>query len=122
MGEPAVAYSITPSAFQLPPRGVLDSSTTVCVGPPSAEILNRRPCVKNARNRLSGDQNGKAAPSVPGSERDVKLSIGRTHNDVFPAASSATKASIVPSGEIVPPFDPSGAPSGDAHEVLSGAL
>ena len=120
MADPAVANRMSPWAFQVPPRGVLDSSATVCAGPPPAGIRRSRVCVKNARNRLSGDQKGNAALSVPGRAVAVRLSMGRTHSSTFPVASAATKASVLPSGEIVPLFVPSGAPMLDAQDVLSG--
>src|SRR5262245_32435228 len=106
---------MTPCALQVPPRGVLESSTIVCTGPPAAATRFMRLRVKNSSDRLSGDQNGNAAPSVPASARAVKLLIGRSHNTAFPLVSAAMKASVVPSGEIVPLLFPSGAPSGNAH-------
>lgn len=122
MNEPVVPIRITPRWFQAPPRGVLASSQSVWAGPPSTAILLSLVVVKKPRARLSGDQNGKAAPSVPATGRALKVSIGRIHSKVLPLASPATKAIMVPSGEIVPPFDPSGAPSGDAQVVCSGAV
>ena len=48
---------------QNPPREI------VCGGPPDTAILRSRPSDVKAICRLSGDQNGNAAPSVPGSAR-----------------------------------------------------
>src|SRR5206468_12354171 len=57
-------------------------------------------CAKYAMNRLSGDQNGYAASSVPGSGCAVSESIGRIHNSTLPDASRAVNASLLPSGEM----------------------
>ena len=54
--------------------------------------------------RLSGDQNGYAASSVPGSDWALSESMGRIHNSVFPPASLAVNASFEPSGEIARPM------------------
>ena len=54
-------------------------------------------------DRLSGDQNGWLAASVPGSGRASRLSSMRTHRVVLPDSSMAVNASFRPSGEIVPP-------------------
>src|SRR2546423_139715 len=105
---------MTPCWLHEPPPGVLDNSVTVCTGPPPAAILRKRVWVKNASDRLSGDQNGNAAPSVSGSAVAVKLSTGLTHNSALPSASGLTNATVWPSGEIVPLFDPAGEPSGAA--------
>src|SRR4051812_22487731 len=48
--------------------------------------------------RLSGDQNGKAAPSVPATGRDSTLSSVRTHSTVD-VKYGATNASVRPSGD-----------------------
>src|SRR6266849_4603451 len=50
-------------------------------------------------NRLSRDQNGYAASSVPGSGCAVSDLMGRIHNKTLPDASRAEKASVPPSGE-----------------------
>ena len=42
------------------------------------------PCEKNPIDRLSGDQNGKAAPSVPSSARVVVPLSVRTHRRMLP--------------------------------------
>ena len=49
--------------------------------------------------RLSGDQKGKLAPSVPATGLAVSESTWRTNSDVFPEASAATNARAEPSGE-----------------------
>src|SRR5213075_1493825 len=90
---------MVPSGLQVPPRmpSVLHS---VCGGPPLAAIFSSFCCAKYAMNRLSGDQNGNAAPSVPGSGCAVSESMGRIHNRTFPDASRAVNASLLPSGEM----------------------
>ena len=52
--------------------------------------------------RLSGDQNGNAASSVPGKGCAVSESIGRTHSSVLPTTSLEVKARLKPSGEMAP--------------------
>src|SRR5262245_50292920 len=49
--------------------------------------------------RLSGDQNGYAAPSVPASGCGVSESVGRIHSCTFPAESRTVSASLLPSGD-----------------------
>src|SRR3954468_22717629 len=48
--------------------------------------------------RLSGDQNGKAAPSVPATGRDSTLSSARIHSTAEDKY-GATNASVRPSGD-----------------------
>src|SRR5258706_6083608 len=93
-------YTIVPSWLQVPPRmpSVMHS---VCGGPPLAAIFNSFCCAKYAMNRLSGDQNGNAAPSVLGSGCAVSESMGRIHNRTLPDASRAVNASLLPSGETL---------------------
>src|SRR2546428_171734 len=57
--------TIVPSWPQLPPAP--PALHSVCGGPPLAAIFSSLCCAKYAMNRLSGDQNGYAASSVPGS-------------------------------------------------------
>jgi hypothetical protein len=52
-------------------------------------------------NRLSGDQNGNCAPSVPGSGSAVSESIARTHKRTLPAVSRAVNVIFFPSGEML---------------------
>ena len=72
---------MTPSGTEVPPRGVLFSSVTVGRAPPSAGTRFRRVCVKNARDRLSGDQNGKPC-SVRPVERASVEAVERPHPQV----------------------------------------
>jgi hypothetical protein len=55
---------MTSSRFHVPfPRVI--ASQIVTAGPPAASILFSLPSAKNARKRLSGDQNGYIASFVP---------------------------------------------------------
>src|SRR5712692_6124970 len=87
-----------PSRFQLPPRP-LWASLIVSGGPPEASIFFNLPLAKNPRNRLSGDQNGHAAPSVPASGCAEIAASGRTKSMRLPSASDPAKATRLPSGE-----------------------
>ena len=51
------------------PSAPFGASQIVCGGPPAMSTFFSLPPAKNARNRLSGDQNGRSTPSVPGSGR-----------------------------------------------------
>ena len=61
---PADENRMTPSAFQVPPArfGALQ---IICTEPPVTPIFLIRPPEKKAISRLSGDQKGEEAPSVP---------------------------------------------------------
>src|SRR2546427_4037142 len=58
--------SRTPSRLQAPPVLVDGASVRVWAGPPDIAIFFSFPSAKKATNRLSGDQKGRAALSVPG--------------------------------------------------------
>src|SRR5215831_5290473 len=75
----AVPNTITPSGFQVPPKWT-GASQRVCAGPPPTEIFFSLPPAKNPIYRLSGDQKGYAAPSVPGRGCAVALSNGRNQS------------------------------------------
>src|SRR6202521_6358131 len=96
-----------PSRFHVPPRPVV-ASQSVNGGPPEASIFLSLHTAKNPMNRLSGDQKGKAAPSVPARGWGCNESSGRTHKSSFPSGVVATYAKRRPSGdranpEAVPP-------------------
>src|SRR6185503_3951195 len=87
-----------PSLLQEPPRP-LGASHMVCGDPPlAATLLSLRPA-RNPRYRLSGDQNGNDAPSVPGTGRASSDARGRTQSWVRPSSSVAVNARTRPSGE-----------------------
>src|SRR5437870_7898061 len=90
---------ITPSRFHVPPREKV-TLHKVCAGPPVTSIFFTLPAAKNPMKRLSGDQKGRVASSVPESGCALIESSGRIHKRVFPEASVAAKARRSPSGEI----------------------
>src|SRR5262245_44160480 len=89
---------ISPVRFQEAPPGIF-ASQSVCGGPPDSSILFILPSLKKPSERLSGDQNGDRAPSVPGSAWAVKEFSGRIYSSTFPLESAAPNASRCPSGE-----------------------
>src|ERR1039457_6539042 len=90
---------MVPSRFQLPPASFRPLSATTTAGPPGASMDFSLPPAKNPSVRLSADQNGSAAPSVPGKARAASESRERTQSMVFPLSSAAEKARARPSGE-----------------------
>ncbi len=74
-------------------------SHSVTAGPPATSIFLSLPSAKNPRDRLSGDQKGEEAPSVPGSSCAVSVSSARTHRRLPPVAAFARKAIRDPSGD-----------------------
>src|SRR5436309_11949403 len=94
------AKMIVPSSLQDPPRP-MEASQRVCAGPPCASIFLSLASEKKPRERLSGDQKGKEAPSVPSNGRAERESSGRTHRRSRPSGVRATNASRRPSGDIV---------------------
>src|SRR5688572_21415990 len=92
---------IVPAAFQDPPRGP-PASAMFRGGPPNISMRFSLPPAKKAMERLSGDQNGYNAPSVPGSSREISDSIGRSQS-LLPLLELATKAMIWPLGEMALP-------------------
>src|SRR5262245_43794765 len=94
---PAGANTITPSGLQEPPRpsGALAKSW---MDPLSTWIRFSLPPAKKPSHRLSGDQNGSWASSVPGSGRAVTTSSDRTQSRER-LSDNAVKAMARPSGE-----------------------
>src|SRR5687768_9706524 len=90
---------MTPSALHVPP---LAGASHKSIGaPPAKSSRFSFPSAKNAMDRLSGDQKGSAAPSVPGSAVAVKEFKGRNHSsDLISSGSAARYTSKRPSGEI----------------------
>src|SRR5262245_51395477 len=91
-------------------------------GPPATCTFFNRPEAKNPMNRLSGDQNGKAAPSVLGICRGASVPIAQSHS-AYVSRVLPTKTMCRPSGDLAtcgtPPVPPPGGPpncvfSGDA--------
>src|SRR5688572_2584912 len=113
------AKTITLSRFQLPPRPAGASHSTVG-GPPPISTFLSFPAAKNPTNRLSGDQNGKVPPSVPGISRAPTAPTGRSQS-WYLVGLPATKTMLRPSGDtatwVAMPVPPAGGPPND---VLSG--
>ena len=82
---------------QVPPRP-FRASQIATGAPPFASIRNIFPFAKNPMAWPSGDQNGRNAPSVPGSSIASSLSIERIQREVLPSR-LATNAIRVPSGD-----------------------
>src|SRR5437016_4609872 len=88
---------IIPSRFQEPPNTAA-LLHTICGAPPDNSIFLSFPSAEKQRERLSGDQKGQDAPSVPGSGEASSESSGRTHSRRFPSE-LATNARRRPSGD-----------------------
>jgi hypothetical protein len=65
------------SRLQLPPPPFGASHSTIG-GPPAISTFFSLPPAKNPMNRLSGDQNGKDPPSVPGIGLAARVATGRS--------------------------------------------
>src|SRR5262249_7745376 len=92
------AKRITPSRLHEPPAGLLVPAS-ISTEPPSISIRLRLLPAKNPMERLSGDQNGQEASSVPASGRAEIASSERSNNCDRPSV-IATKTIFFPSGEI----------------------
>src|ERR1051326_2247743 len=94
---------MNPSMLQLPvavpPEANVDTSQRSCGGLPCRSTRRSFPCCQNPTKRLSGDQNGKTAPSVPGNRVDSRLSSDRTHSADEFALEVAENTNLRPSGE-----------------------
>src|SRR5262245_413168 len=96
VGEPE--KRMVPSLFQLPPRAALQMQI-VCGGPPLASTRFSCVCAMYAMDRLSGDQNGCCALSVPFNLRASNESSDCTHR-CCPSGEAAMNARARPSGEM----------------------
>ena len=110
-----VPNRMIPFWFHVPPRKS-GLSHNVSGGPPPTSIRLIFSSAKNPIDRLSGDQNGPAAPSVPGSSCAVMLSSDLTHSRLRPVATFARNAIRRPSGETA---NPAGVPPGALVRALS---
>src|SRR5580704_10622811 len=90
--------TIVPSRFQVPPQAKKASQRTCTASLATSTVLSRA-SAKNPIWRLSGDQNGKLAPSVPLTCCAPEAERARTHKAVFPSDPRATNANWRPSGE-----------------------
>src|SRR5580693_5634636 len=91
---------IVPSAPQVPPRPIAISQRARG-GPPDTSNRFSLPLAKNPTERLSADQNGNVAPSVPSSGFAAAELSGLTHRSWRPSELTAEKTSHFPSGERV---------------------
>jgi len=115
---PEGSNTITPAAFQVPPRP-LGASQSVIGGPPAASIFFSLLPAKNPIHRLSGDQNGWLASVVPASGCAVNASSGRSQSCELPSAALTLNVMRRPSGESATgPVDES--PPVKLNVVLSG--
>src|SRR5438552_3848989 len=89
---------IVPSRFQVPESNLRLVLHTAMGGPPVASILLSLPSAKKPMKRLSGDQKGEAAPSVPASGCAANEASERTQSSLRPSTFT-TNASRRPSGE-----------------------
>src|SRR5438094_726337 len=71
----------------------------LCAGPPEESIFMSLATVKNPMKRLSGDQKGKSAPSVPANGCAERELSDRIQSCVLPEESVATNARRLPSGD-----------------------
>ena len=82
---------MTPSELQLPSEPV-GASQIFCAGPPVTSIFFSFPSAMKPRNRLSGDQKGRAVPSVPFKGCAARAFMERTQIRDLPSASTALNA------------------------------
>src|SRR5688572_32634426 len=87
-----------PVLFHVPPRPEIALASD-WTDPSPTSIRFSLPSAKKPTDRLSGDQNGSWAPSVPARGRTVTESIERSHNRGRPSE-SATKTTMFPTGEM----------------------
>src|ERR1700693_6098729 len=86
-----VPNTITPSRFHVPPLPAKALATEIG-GPQVISIFSSvERFAKKPIQRLSGDQHGNSAPSVPASERAARESKERTHKTSLPLEQGATK-------------------------------
>src|SRR5262245_36700388 len=94
---PKAEKRITPLRPHAPPLGT-PTSHSVTGSPPETSIFFSLPGTKKPMKRLSGDQKGKLAPSVPASGFPSAALRGRTQSCTLPPV-AAVKASHLPSGD-----------------------
>jgi hypothetical protein len=90
--------TMLPSGPHVPPRPS-GASHRVTGGPPASATSFSLPSAKNASDAPSGDQNGNAALSVPGSETLMVASRRRSQSWNLPSAVPATNAMCRLSGD-----------------------
>ena len=82
----------------VPPRA-MGARANTCGGAPKTPIRFRLPSAKKPIDRLSGDQNGSVAFSVPAKARGEMESSERSHN-IDRLFSMPEKTTFCPSGDI----------------------
>src|SRR5688500_20381933 len=96
-GTPSSVNRMTPSRFHVPPVAT-EARQSVTGEPPSSPTFFNLPLAKNPTKRLSGDQKGSDAPSVPSTGFASSPARERSHSWTWlPVA--AVKASHLPSGD-----------------------
>ncbi len=91
--------TISPFVLHVPPW-LPGADANATGGPPATSIRFSCPLEKNPIDRLSGDQKGRAAPSVPASGRALSTLRGRSQICGVPSG-AATNRKVRPSGESV---------------------
>src|SRR6266542_228733 len=89
----------TPFAHHSPPV-IRAASQSICELPPEISVFLSFPIEPNAIDRLSGDQKGSMALSVPGRSFVSCELRSLTYSMLFPSAEKAVNAIFCPSGEI----------------------
>ena len=84
--------------FHVPPLPE-SAEATKMAGPPSISNLRNSPPAKKARERLSGDQNGRDPPCVRSKALGSGSSRNRIHRRFSPEVSLTPKTIFLPSGE-----------------------
>jgi hypothetical protein len=88
------AKTMTTSLLHDPPRPS-PASQIAAGAPPATATSCSLPSAKRATKRLSGDQKGKVAPSVPGSGCAVSESKGRSQNRIPPRVPDGAPSRLV---------------------------
>src|SRR6516165_8207458 len=107
----AGANTITPWAFQVPPRPTGASQIT-CADPPAAGTFFSFPSAKKPTHLPSGDQKGRAPFSVPASSCAVSEFEGRIQRRLLPSTGWTENTRRVPSGENAATPPTNAVPSG----------
>src|ERR1051326_4981698 len=92
--------AICPFRLQEPDENPCLSVTTIAVLPAASTVIRPR-LEEKPILRLSGDQNGESASSVPATCWAAKLSSLRIQSELLPPESRAVNAKVRPSGERV---------------------
>src|SRR5262249_8225533 len=102
MPAPRITNKMRPSLDHDPPQYTPETSQIFDIVSRDRSTLCKTPPAPKAIDLLSGDQNGRLAPSLPRIRRAFGASSGRTHKPVLPFT-TPTKAAVWPSGETAKP-------------------